>query len=125
MWTALSKYIMGFVVVGLVIATSTCWYLATELEALEAKCLTYELKENMYQSQIVEANLQLEKANRLVDEYKLDLEQFTKTMKQKELELAQARQIEYDLIQEELEKDSSCNKQLEIIDRVLHDFTKN
>lgn len=125
MWTALSKYKLSSVLIGCLLVSMLCnGYLAEELQDCRQSCTEYELINTKYQSQIMEAEKHIEHINAEVNKYKLNLEQFTNNIQAKELELAEARAIACERVNQELQQDSSCEKQLEILNRILHDFTK-
>lgn len=135
MWTTLvnlvtpqiSKYLIPIAGIGYLLLGAYCWYQYNNYEKLyglyciekleKEKCeAEYALEQLKFKTTIAQQNATLE-------QYEINLKQFTSTVHSKEKELAEVRYQLQEQINKELAVDSSSDKQLELINRIMHEFS--
>ena len=136
MWSALwnlviphiTKYLTPVLGVGCLLLGAYNWYLHNEYEKISESYSIIKLEkekcESEYALEKIKFQSAINKQNISIEQYKLNLEQFTSTVNEKEKELAEARFQLQEQVNQELAKDSSSDNQLAIINRVLYDFSK-
>ena len=136
MWTALvnlvlpsiTKYLTSAIGVGCLLLGIYCWYQHNEYENLCELYNTIKLEKEKCEAEYALDKIKfknaLQQQNIQIEQYKINLEQFTKEVTNKEKELAEARFQLQEQVNQELAKDSSSDNQLAIINKVLYDFSK-
>ena len=136
MWSALgslvlphiTKYLTPVMGVGCLLLGICYWYQHNEYENIcglyDRLQIEKEKCDTEYALEKIKFNSIIDKQNISIEQYKLDLEQFTSTVNKKEKELAEARFQLQEQVNQELAKDSSSDNQLAIISKVLYDFSK-
>ena len=126
-WPFISKYItllLGFLSL---ILFSILWYTNNKLEEISYNYYyiksQYEMQKQLYESEKIKTDDIINKLNLNIDKYKIDLQSYTNTIKEKEKELEEIRFNKQNLINDELNKDSSNDNQLKIVNRLLHEFS--
>ena len=126
-WPYISKYmtlLLGFLSL---ILFSLLWYTNNKLDKISYDYYyiksQYELQKQLYESEKIKTDDIINKLNLNIDKYKIDLQVYTNTIKEKEKELENIRLDEQNKINKELNKDSSNDNQLKIVNRLLHEFS--
>lgn len=126
-WPFISKYItllLGFLSL---ILFSVLWYTNNKLEEISYNYYyiksQYEMQKQLYESEKIKTDDIINKLNLNIDKYKIDLQSYTNTIKEKEKELEEIRLNKQNIINDELNKDSSNDNQLKIVNRLLHEFS--
>lgn len=126
-WPYISKYmtlLLGFLSL---ILFSLLWYTDNKLDKISYDYYyiksQYELQKQLYESEKIKTDDIINKLNLNIDKYKIDLQVYTNTIKEKEKELENIRLDEQNKINKELNKDSSNDNQLKIVNRLLHEFS--
>ena len=126
-WSFISKNItllLGFLCL---ILFSVLWYTNNKLDKISYDYYyiksQYEVQKQLYESEKIKTNDIINKLNSNIDKYKIDLQSYTDTIKKKEKELEEIRLNKQNIINDELNKDSSNDNQLKIINRLLYEFS--
>ena len=126
-WSFISKNItllLGFLCL---ILFSILWYTNNKLDKISYDYYyiksQYEVQKQLYESEKIKTDDIINKLNSNIDKYKIDLQSYTDTIKNKEKELEEIRLNKQNIINDELNKDSSNDNQLKIINRLLHEFS--
>jgi hypothetical protein len=86
--------------------------------------LAKELLQSQYEVEQLKFKHALSQQNNAIEQYQINFKQFESTVSLKEKELTEARFKLQEQIKRELQTDSSSDKQLAIIDKVLNEFSK-
>ena len=137
MWTALvnlvmpqiSKYLIPIAGIGYLLLGAYCWYQHNSYENLyELYCIEKLEKEKCeaeYALEKIKFKSIITQQNSTIEQYQIDLKQFTSTVNSKEKELAEIRYQLQEQVNKELAVDSSSDKQLEIINRIMYEFSNS
>ena len=126
-WSFISKNItllLGFLCL---ILFSVLWYTNNKLDKISYDYYyiksQYEIQKQLYESEKIKTDNIINKLNSNIDKYKIDLQSYTDTIKKKEKELEEIKLNKQNIINNELNKDSSNDNQLKIVNRLLHEFS--
>ena len=135
MWTTvvnfvmpyISKYILPVLVVACIVLGFITWTQNTAITDLNKKLVAVETKAELdlalYNSERALAKQTITKQNTDIEQYKIDIAAYERTVTQKEKELQTTRFKLQEQINKELAQDSSAENQLKIMTRVMKDFS--
>ena len=126
-WSFISKNIVLLLGFLCLILFSILWYTNNKLDKIsyDYYCIKsqYEIQKQLYESEKIKTDNIINKLNSNIDKYKIDLQSYTDTIKKKEKELEEIKLNKQNIINNELNKDSSNDNQLKIVNRLLHEFS--
>lgn len=79
-------------------------------------------KQAIYNSELDKAKVTIAIHNKAISEFKIDKDNYEKTINEKEKELSVTRLEQQEIIDKELEIDNSCENQLKLITNILEKF---
>jgi hypothetical protein len=125
---AVAKYLVPILGTVCVIAGIAVWYLHSENTKLneEAGAMRIQITTlvQVHEEERQKAKTAIETQNQAIDQYRIDLDNYNKVVVQKNKEIETAyRQKQMD-ITKELVRDSSSDRQLEIVSNLLKDFSQ-
>lgn len=126
-WSFISKNIVLLLGFLCLILFSILWYTNNKLDKISYDYYyiksQYEIQKQLYESEKIKTDNIINKLNSNIDKYKIDLQSYTNTIKKKEKELEEIKLNKQNMINNELNKDSSNDNQLKIVNRLLHEFS--
>ena len=135
MWSFIIENIWSFIYKNItlllgflcLILFSVLWYTNNKLDKISYDYYyiksQYEIQKQLYENEKIKTDNIINKLNSNIDKYKIDLQSYTDTIKKKEKELEEIKLNKQNIINNELNKDSSNDNQLKIVNRLLHEFS--
>lgn len=125
-WSFISKNIILLLGFLCLILFSILWYTNNKLDKILYDYYyiksQYEIQKQLYESEKIKTDNIINKLNSNIDKYKIDLQSYTDIIKKKEKELEEIKLNKQNMINNELNKNSSNDNQLKIVNRLLHEF---
>ena len=126
-WSFISKNIVLLLGFLCLILFSILWYTNNKLDKISYDYYyiksQYEVQKQLYESEKIKTDDIINKLNSNIDKYKIDLQYYTDTIKKKEKELEEIKLNKQNIINNKLNKDSSNDNQLKIVNKLLHEFS--
>ena len=123
------KYLIPVMGIGYLLLGAYCWYQHNNYENLYGLYCIEKLEKEKCEAEYALEKLKFKtiitQQNSAIEQYEINLKQFTDTVNSKEKELAEVRYQLQEQIHKELAVDSSSDKQLEIMNRIMYEFSNS
>lgn len=124
LWNLIPTNIKWGFGIGLLVVILTIFgvfkHQSNKIESLEQELIENRLT---YEVELNKAHETIDMQNKAINEFKLDRDYYEKTIVEKDKELLATKLITENNIKEELNKDSSTDNQLRIINNILREFS--
>lgn len=134
MWTTIleflapytTKYLLPILIGVCLVLLGICLFLRSANNSLTKEVVKLETEMStlvqVYENERLTSKAIIEEQNNAIKAYKLDLDEYKKTIGHKEKEILEASIKEQQKISDELKTDNSAANQLKIISNILKDF---
>lgn len=122
------KIVAGVILAVIVLVIGgTFYYQSYKIDQYKTKLTTCQTERkyerDIYASEIKGYKLTIKNQNDAIQQYKVDVISYERTIKEKELALIEANSIKQTEIELELTKDSSCENQFKMMNNMLKEFS--
>lgn len=126
--SSITKYV-NLTLLGItIISILLCWYLYTCKQSLEEDLAVSNSRINtiidIYNDEMSKAKSIIDEQNNSIKEYKFSLDNYIKTIRNKERELSELEISKQQELNKELSKDSSTDNQVKIMNRMMKEFSE-